>query len=40
MVGNHGYAKEMLDMVGFPEGLVVNYHRELLKEYINRGDLL
>lgn len=40
MVGNHGYAQEMLGLVGFPEGLVVNYHRELLKEYINRRDLL
>ena len=40
LVGNHEFAKEMLEMVGFPGEMVVNYHRELLKEYINRGDLV
>ncbi len=40
LVGNHEFAEEMLEMVGFPEELVVNYHRELLKEYINRGELV
>ena len=39
-VGNHEFAQEVLDLAGFPEELVVNYHREILKEYINRGDLL
>ena len=35
-VGEHGYARKMLDMVKFPEELVVNFHSELLKGYINR----
>lgn len=39
-VGNHEFAQEVLDLAGFPEELVVNYHREILKEYINRGTLL
>lgn len=39
-VGEHGFAQEVLDLAGFPEELVVNYHREILKEYINRRTLL
>ena len=39
-VGNHEFAQEVLDLAGFPEELVVNYHREILKEYINKGYLL
>ena len=39
-VGEHALAQEMLDLAGFPEELVVNAHRELLKEYINKGYLL
>lgn len=35
LVGDHQYAREILDSVDFPEKLVVNYHREMLKEYIN-----
>ena len=35
MVGNHKYAQEMLDKVNFPEELVINFHSEMLKEYIN-----
>ncbi|MCI9175475.1 MAG: phosphatase [Lachnospiraceae bacterium] len=40
LVGNHEFAREMLEMVGFPEELTVNCHPELLKEYINRGELV
>ena len=40
LVGNHEFAEEVLKMVGFPEELVVNYHHELLREYINRGELV
>lgn len=39
LVGNHEFAEEVLKMAGFPEELVVNYHHELLREYINRGEL-
>ena len=35
-VGEHGYAHDMLDSVGFPEELIVNYHCEMLREYINK----
>lgn len=40
LVGNHEFAEEVLKMAGFPEELVVNYHHELLREYINRGELV
>ncbi len=40
LVGNHEFAEEVLKMAGFPEELVVNYHYELLREYINRGELV
>ncbi len=39
-VGSHELAQEMLDLAGFPEELVVNSSREILKEYINKGYLL
>ncbi|MCI8483453.1 MAG: phosphatase [Lachnospiraceae bacterium] len=35
MVGNHVYAQEMLKLTGFPEELIMNYHCEKLKEYID-----
>ena len=35
MVGNHRYAQEMLNSVDFPEELVINYHLEVLKDYLN-----
>ncbi len=35
MVGEHGYAREVLQKVGFTEELVVNEHPEILKDYIN-----
>ena len=34
-VGEHGYALEVLEKVGFPEELLVNAHPEILKDYIN-----
>lgn len=34
-VGEHGYAREILEKVGFPEELLVNAHPEVLKKYIN-----
>lgn len=40
MVGNHEYAQEMLRKVNFSEELVINFHSEMLKEYINfKGNL-
>lgn len=35
MAGNHAYAQEMLQMVNFPEELVLNSQREMLYDYIN-----
>lgn len=34
-VGEHKYALEVLEKVGFPEELLVNVHPEILKDYIN-----
>lgn len=35
MAGNHAYALEMLQMVNFPEELVLNSQSEMLYDYIN-----
>ena len=35
MAGNHAYALEMLQMVNFPEELVLNSQSGMLYDYIN-----